>query len=68
MSSTVEAWRLRGQRYRMVGERCSCGETIFPPRDICPRCGSKDTGSEIIKEGIQNPEVFHQSQEEVERR
>jgi len=68
MSSTVEAWRLRSQMYRMVGERCCCGKIIFPPRDICPECGSSDTGSEKIRQGIQNPEVFHQSQEGVERR
>lgn len=33
-------WRLNKQRYRLVGERCPhCQEKIFPPRDICPRCG-----------------------------
>lgn len=33
-------WRLKQQRYRMVGEVCShCEEKIFPPRDICPGCG-----------------------------
>lgn len=37
--SVVNDWRLRGQRYRLEGERCDhCGETIFPPRDICPEC------------------------------
>jgi uncharacterized protein len=35
----VNDWRLRGQRYRLEGEVCDhCGETIFPPRDICPEC------------------------------
>jgi uncharacterized protein len=35
----VNDWRLRGQRYRLEGELCDhCGETIFPPRDICPEC------------------------------
>ncbi len=33
-------WRLKQQRYRLVGEICPhCDEKIFPPRDICPRCG-----------------------------
>ena len=33
-------WRLRQQRYQMVGEECPhCEEKIFPPRDICPMCG-----------------------------
>ena len=62
-------YRLRAQRYRLLGELCAdCGEIIFPPRDVCPRCRSTNTGSEIIKEGIQNPEVFHQLREEMERR
>lgn len=33
-------WRLKQQRYRLIGEECPhCEEKIFPPRDICPRCG-----------------------------
>lgn len=32
-------WRVRQQRYRLVGERCGeCGQAIFPPRDTCPHC------------------------------
>ncbi|MEJ5202035.1 MAG: hypothetical protein WHV66_07340 [Anaerolineales bacterium] len=32
-------WRLRKQRYQMLGETCSrCGEKSFPGRAICPRC------------------------------
>lgn len=33
-------WRLKQQRYQLVGEVCPhCDVKIFPPRDICPRCG-----------------------------
>lgn len=33
-------WRLKQQRYAMVGEVCPhCQGKIFPPRDICPECG-----------------------------
>ena len=33
-------WRLRNQRYGLVGEVCGrCGARLFPPRDICPQCG-----------------------------
>ena len=33
-------WRLRQQRYALVGEVCPhCQVKIFPPRDICPDCG-----------------------------
>lgn len=34
-------WRLKQQRYNLVGEKCpdlNCGKLIFPPRDICPDC------------------------------
>lgn len=32
-------WRLRQQRYNLVGEECPhCEEKIFPPRDVCPNC------------------------------
>jgi uncharacterized OB-fold protein len=32
-------WRLRHQRYALVGEVCdTCGKKIFPPRDVCPDC------------------------------
>ncbi len=32
-------WRLRKQRYSLVGEVCgNCGNKIFPPRDVCPEC------------------------------
>lgn len=37
--SVPRNWRLRQQRYRLVGEVCErCGEKIFPPRDVCPGC------------------------------
>jgi uncharacterized OB-fold protein len=33
-------WRLRQQRYGLVGEVCPhCDAKIFPPRDVCPECG-----------------------------
>ncbi len=32
-------WRVRQQRYRLVGEICqTCGHLLFPPRDTCPHC------------------------------
>jgi len=35
-------WRLKGQRYGLVGEVCPhCEAKIFPPRDICPSCGQE---------------------------
>lgn len=35
-------WRLKQQRYGLVGEVCShCEAKIFPPRDVCPYCGQE---------------------------
>jgi hypothetical protein len=35
-------WRLKKQRYGLVGEVCPhCESKIFPPRDICPNCGNE---------------------------
>jgi len=35
-------WRLKPQRYQLVGEVCPhCEAKIFPPRDICPECGDE---------------------------
>jgi uncharacterized OB-fold protein len=35
-------WRLKKQRYALVGEICEhCDAKVFPPRDICPECGEE---------------------------
>ncbi len=35
-------WRLKKQRYGLVGEICPhCSVKIFPPRDVCPNCGGE---------------------------
>jgi len=35
-------WRLKQQRYGLVGEICPhCEAKIFPPRDVCPTCGGE---------------------------
>lgn len=35
-------WRLRKQRYALVGEVCPhCEAKLFPPRDVCPECGQE---------------------------
>lgn len=32
-------WRLREQRYRLIGNRClNCGTPFFPPRRVCTEC------------------------------
>lgn len=33
-------WRLKKQRYALIGEVCPhCNAKLFPPRDICTECG-----------------------------
>jgi uncharacterized OB-fold protein len=35
-------WRLRKQRYGLVGNICRrCGYKLFPPRDLCPNCSNE---------------------------
>jgi uncharacterized OB-fold protein len=35
-------WRLKQQRYALVGEVCPhCEAKIFPPRDVCPECNGE---------------------------
>jgi uncharacterized OB-fold protein len=35
-------WRLKKQRYALVGEVCPhCEAKLFPPRDVCPECGEE---------------------------
>lgn len=52
-------WRLRKQRYSLMGEVCPhCDAKIFPPRDVCPTCG-KDAKTEFQFSG--HGEVFSYS-------
>lgn len=45
-------WRLKRQRYALVGEECPhCADKIFPPRDICPSCG-EDAKTEFQFSGL----------------
>ncbi len=36
-------WRLREQRYQLIGNRCvKCGAKYFPPRQVCTECRSTE--------------------------
>jgi uncharacterized OB-fold protein len=36
-------WRLRQQRYQLIGNRClHCGAKFFPPRQVCGECRSTE--------------------------
>jgi uncharacterized protein len=35
-------WRLKKQRYALVGETCpKCASYLFPPRAVCPVCAEQ---------------------------
>lgn len=41
-------WRLKSQRYQLVGEVCpTCGNKMFPPRDVCPECADNSLQPEF---------------------
>lgn len=41
--SLAKHWRLQDQRYRLLGARCiDCGARLFPQRQVCPRCKSRN--------------------------
>jgi uncharacterized OB-fold protein len=41
-------WRLKKQRYKLVGEVCPhCDTIMFPPRDVCLACGEN---TEVVYE------------------
>ncbi len=42
-SSVPRVWRERVVKYRLLGSKCiKCGKTTYPPRKVCPYCGSTE--------------------------
>jgi len=42
MANPARYWREIPQRYRMEAGKCTkCGRVFFPPRLVCPGCGSR---------------------------
>jgi len=47
MESAPLYWRLKRQKYNLIGTRCdTCKVAFFPPRNFCPSCRRKG----VIKE------------------
>ena len=47
-------WRLKKQRYALVGETCpKCASYLFPPRAVCPVCAER--AKEIQAAGQHQP-------------
>src|SRR5512140_1989885 len=43
-------WRLKQQRYSLVGAVCPhCEHKIFPPRGVCPNCGQETIAGHASK-------------------
>ncbi|MFQ6037656.1 MAG: Zn-ribbon domain-containing OB-fold protein [Candidatus Aminicenantales bacterium] len=43
MPTPSRYWREIPQRYRLEANACSaCGVKFFPPREVCPGCGSQE--------------------------
>ncbi|HDI75001.1 MAG: transcriptional regulator [Thermoprotei archaeon] len=41
--SVPRYWRERVTKYRLIGAQCTnCGKSFYPPRKVCPYCGSRD--------------------------
>lgn len=42
IDSVPLAWRLKKQKYNLVGTKClTCSQTFFPPKSFCPECRRK---------------------------
>jgi len=45
MPTPSRSWREIPQRYRLEAGKCrGCGYVCFPPRVVCPHCGSREFG------------------------
>ena len=45
MTELSRIWRETEYRYNLIGFKCNnCGESYFPPRDICPHCHRESIG------------------------
>lgn len=44
-------WRLKKQRYALVGEICpNCHAPLFPPRAVCPYCAGEAKQDYVLRQ------------------
>lgn len=61
-SSVSMGWRLKGERYGLVGAKClSCGVVYFPPVGVCKNCGDASFKKEPVSNNgvIESFTVLH---------
>ena len=52
-------WRLKNQKYNLIGSKCdNCGEVFFPNRTICPNCRRNGKMRDITLSGLGKIESF----------
>jgi len=57
--SVPMGWRLKRQRYNLIGTKCAtCNERFFPPRNFCPSCRRKGKVEEFQFSGKGSIESF----------
>ncbi|MGB9911505.1 MAG: zinc ribbon domain-containing protein [Microgenomates group bacterium] len=68
--SIPQNWRLGPIILTLTGEQCGgCGEKIFPPRDLCPKCRERvlPEGNNLAKEIREGrtpaPKIFYGGKE-----
>ncbi|MDY6779290.1 MAG: Zn-ribbon domain-containing OB-fold protein [Halobacteria archaeon] len=63
-------WRRINQRYRLIGTECgNCGNSYYPPRELCPRCRRRGdiVEKEFSGEGeVVSYTVVHEAGEEYD--
>lgn len=49
-------WRLKKQRYRLIGDVCESGHPAFPPDDVCKVCDPNEAQVSAIRQSLINQE------------
>jgi uncharacterized protein len=45
------SWRLKKQKYKLLGSKCGCGIVYYPQRKTCKNCGNVTTKTTCSENG-----------------